>query len=82
MSYSPSSIITIYDTPNYLVDSYGNGAAYVFTSKVTGRDIYLAGDDAEIFRADLDGYTECQPQLEFDIILGRLWDMWCVAPYG
>ena len=46
--------IAIYSTHDYAVWSYGNGLAYEFINKRANRSVFVQGDDAETFRADLD----------------------------
>jgi hypothetical protein len=46
--------VTIIDTADYTVTSYGNGVAYEFINKRAKRSVFVQGDDAEQLRADLD----------------------------
>ena len=46
--------VRIYNTLHHTVDSYGNGEAYCLSHKGEGLDVFLQGDDATQFRAELD----------------------------
>jgi hypothetical protein len=69
-----TSIVTIYDTPDYQIDSYGNGAAYCLRNKKGDSSIFIAGDDATTFRDSLEGYLEHHPNLEYNVVLEWMWD--------
>ena len=63
--------ITIYNTPHFILTSYGNGAMYKFNNKRAHRSLFVQGDDASIFRADLETHTEIRGDI--DDALNNLW---------
>lgn len=62
--------VTIYNTPNFILTSYGNGAFYKFNDKRSHRSLFVQGDDATIFRNDLMAYAEIST---VDNALNNLW---------
>lgn len=55
----------IHDLPEWQVTSYGNGLAYAILHKLSGRDIFFQGDDADIFRDEFDALTSGVSCLSF-----------------
>lgn len=53
-----SGPIRVHTGPRYQVDSWGNGAAYALTRISDGASCFFQGDDANIFRAELDADVE------------------------
>lgn len=47
----------IHDLPDWRVTSYGNGLAYAIDHKPSGENMFVQGDDADIFRAEFDALT-------------------------
>jgi hypothetical protein len=66
-------IVTIAETPNFTVESYGNGWAYKFTNKTIRADIWFQDDDATTFRAEWQTLERKAPHRESDYILGEMW---------
>lgn len=44
---------TLAEGDGFVVDSVGNGFAYAFTDTLSGRSVWLQGDDAADFRREL-----------------------------
>ncbi len=65
--------VTLSDTPNYRLVSYGNGLAYSLAKKETTTDVYFQGDDATQFREELEAMENADPERLTDDILGELW---------
>lgn len=63
----------IHDLPDWEVTSYGNGLSYRIFNKSEGQAIFFQGDDAEIFRDELETLTEGTPALDFADALSLIW---------
>lgn len=59
--------VVIHDRPEYSVTSHGNGTAYTFTHKPSGRSVFFQGDDAARFREEFNAGDD------FDATFARLW---------
>jgi hypothetical protein len=68
--------VTIADTPNYRLVSYGNGLSYSLTNKAVGYSDHFQGDDADRFRADFDAMEAADPERLTDDILRDLWEQY------
>lgn len=65
----------ILDCPTFRLESWGNGSAYCLTNKVEQMDIHLAhGDEANLFREDMDTLIDGRPHMSFEDIAAYLWD--------
>jgi hypothetical protein len=45
--------VTVFNSDKFIVTSYGNGTAYAFVNKPAHREVYVQGDDADAFNADI-----------------------------
>lgn len=63
----------IHDRPDFTVTSHGNGTAYTFTHKPSGRSVFFQGDDAITFRGEIEAYENANPDMEYDAIFSQLW---------
>ena len=73
-------IITVAETLNYTVTSYGNGWAYRFANKTDHRDVWMQDDDASLFREEWTEYENRWPDKPQNDILGALWYIYeCVS---
>jgi hypothetical protein len=68
-----TSQVVIYDTASFEVLSYGNGAAYKFTDKVTEKKCYFDGDDASSFREEIERWENAREDLSSEQILANIW---------
>lgn len=64
---------TIHNLPDWQVISYGNGLAYEIAHKPSAKTLFFQGDDAVIFRDQLDGLTDGPPALDFADALHVIW---------
>lgn len=66
--------IVIYNSKHYVVTSYGNGAAYLFARKnCEEAPIHVQGDDATVFRDEIEYWEARNPDMSSDEILRELW---------
>lgn len=72
-------MITIMQGERFKLESAGNGAVYLLTDTVAGRDVALQGDEALQFEADLDIVERLFQDDSTDYVLSWLWNQ-CV--YG
>lgn len=54
--------VTIVETPNYVLVSYGNGFAYSLVRKGANADVFVQGDDATEFRNQFDAMEAADPE--------------------
>jgi len=64
--------VTIRDTDKFSLVSFGRGFAFSFTNKCAARTVFVQGDDASTFDADLDHY-----EIAFDRTDDALTHLWC-----
>lgn len=69
----------IHNTRRFTCLSYGNGLAYTLENKLTRTSILFQGDDAGLFRTELDNLTNGRLPLSCDDALGVLWNDYCAA---
>lgn len=60
--------VVIHDRPDFTVTSHGNGTAYTFTHKPSGRSVFFQGDDAGQFRDDIESHDG-----DYDDIFAHIW---------
>ena len=65
-------LVTIFNTPNYVVVSHGNGFAYEFVNKTLDRTLFVQGDDAIQFSDELAAYLNVGDE-PIDTRLADLW---------
>lgn len=69
--------VTIYDTRRYRVVSHGNGLAYTFTCKsrdgLSDLEVFFQGDDAAIFRHEIEQWEAYHPHKSCDAIFHEMW---------
>ena len=54
----------------YRLTSYGNGTAYTLAETETGLSVFFQGDDATLFREEMEVFEEHNPE---DDLLEYLW---------
>ena len=65
---------TIISRPHYLVQRTGNGLSYTLERRKDGQSVFFQGDDANTFRAELDGLEEALGG--YDAALAELWALY------
>lgn len=71
--------LTILKGERFLIRSYGNGMSYVFEDTANRRDVFVTGDDAHLFRAELESIECAHPDWPSDQVAAWLWG---VCDYG
>jgi hypothetical protein len=69
----------IHDLTGWQVTSWGNGLSYEVFNKLTNQDIFFQGEDAEIFRNQLEELTEHSPHLGYSDALRVIWNEYAEA---
>ena len=68
--------LVILQTPRFDLVSWGNGAAYCLRRKTDLRTIFFQGEDAGLFRDELDTMEKVWPHRPTDELLALLWDQY------
>lgn len=58
--------VVIYHSDRFDVVSYGNGFSYAVHDNITQRSMFVEGDDAAQFRAELDDFERVFPEAPYD----------------
>ncbi len=65
--------VVIYQTTEFIIVSHGNGLAYDMQRTATRESMFLRGDDATCFRAELDDVERRFPDRDTNHNLADLW---------
>lgn len=71
-----TSKVTIRKGDSFELISYGNGTAYELR-RDHGESIVLQGDDAEVFRQELEDLERLMLHQPVDLVLKCMWEMYC-----
>ena len=66
--------VRIYDTPDFTLDSSGNGFSYTLTRKRDNGSVFVHGDDASTFRENIELFETRNPDELSNRMLQDLWD--------
>lgn len=69
-----SRSFTCFDGQSFRLTSWGRGVAFLLVNKREGMELFLQGDDALEFEADMEATTKSKPSLTFQQVAAWLWD--------